>query len=48
MVEHDGLQVSQKKLAASAILKWEALNRRERPRERRLGRNAMKLQLGPT
>jgi integrase len=30
MIEHYALEVNQKKLAAAAILKWEALHRRER------------------
>jgi integrase len=34
MVEHYALQVNQKKLAAAAILKWEALQRRERARDK--------------
>ncbi len=35
MVEHYALAVNQKKLAASAILKWEALQRAGRAKERR-------------
>jgi hypothetical protein len=47
MVEHYALQVNQKKLAAAAIPKWEALHRRERAREKRSGQNAARVQLEP-
>jgi hypothetical protein len=47
MVEHYALAVNQKKLAASAILKWEALHRRERAREKRSGRHGARAQLEP-
>jgi integrase len=47
MVEHYALQVNQKKLAASAILKWEALHRRERAREKRSRRHGARAQLEP-
>ena len=36
MVEHYAIALNQKKLAASAILKWEALHLRERARTRRM------------
>jgi hypothetical protein len=45
MVEHYAIAVNQKKLAASAILKWEALHRRERAREKR--RHGARAQLEP-
>jgi hypothetical protein len=38
MVEHYALQVNQKKLAAAAILKWEALHKRERGKQTRSSR----------
>jgi hypothetical protein len=47
MVEHYALAVNQKKLAAAAILKWEALQRRERAREKRSGGHGARAQLEP-
>jgi integrase len=43
MVEHYALQVNQKKLAAAAILKWEALHRRERAKTNRAGKAGRKV-----